>query len=64
MKLRGFTDIQDWHWRTLLWMLIRPEHWDGGVTWREWRLSFDYTWYDGPIFQLCIGPFWFGLATP
>jgi hypothetical protein len=63
VKIKGFTESQDWNWRTLLWMLRRPECWDGGVTWREWGVGFDYTWYDGPIFQLRVGPFWFGLIT-
>lgn len=64
MKLRGNTDGSDWHPLTLWSMLKDPACWDGGVTWREWRLSFDYTWYDGPIFRLRVGPFWVGLISP
>ena len=63
MKLKGFTDSQDWHWRTLVAMLADPKTWECGATWREWAFDASYTWYDGPIFQVRIGPFWAALIT-
>lgn len=50
------------HIRTLWWMLRRREYWNFGVTWSEWHLDATYTWYDGPIFQVRAGPFWFALT--
>lgn len=44
------------HIRTLWWMTRRRECWDVGLYWREWKLSARYTWYDGPIYQLWLGP--------
>lgn len=62
MRLRGYTDSTDWHPLTLLAMMKDRNAWQFGVTWREWRIGLDYTWYDGPIFQLCVGPFWVALS--
>lgn len=62
MRLRGSTDSADWHPLTLWAMLTDPSTWDGGVTWREWKLDALYAWYDGPIFQLRVGPFWIALT--
>lgn len=63
MKLQGFTDSQDWHPLTLLSMMADRECWECGVFWREWRLEASYTWYDGPLFHVYIGPLWIGLST-
>ena len=58
MKFKGYTDTSDWNVSTLLSMASDPNLWMFGATWREWRFGFDYVWYDGPIFQLRVGPFW------
>lgn len=62
MRLRGYTSTDDWNPQTLLWMACRREYWN--FDWAEWRFRFDYTWYDGPIFQFWIGPAVFTLITP
>lgn len=60
MRFSGYTDPDDWHWMTLVWMVLSPWCWNFELT-RRWRLSFHYFWYDGPIFQLCVGPLCFYL---
>lgn len=62
MRLRKLTDSEDWHPATFFHMAMDRDLWSCGVTWREWRLSALYTWYDGPIFQVRIGPFWVCLS--
>lgn len=61
MKFSGYTDSVDFHWRTLLAMACDRSCWNGSIDWRDWGFGFDYTWYDGPIFQLRLGPIWLGL---
>lgn len=56
MRLRGYTDTEDWSIQTLLWMMARRECWWFSFDLKEWRLRADYTWYDGPIWQLWVGP--------
>lgn len=56
------TGPDGWTFETLWWMMRRREYWHCGTTWTEWRLSALYTWYDGPIFQVRVGPFWVCLS--
>ncbi len=63
MRFRGYTDSDAWNIQALLWMMAKGEYWHAGVTWKEWGLSASYTWYDGPIWQVCIGPFWISIAA-
>ena len=44
------------HLRTIWWMMRRRECWYVGLLWREWKLSAMADWYDGPIYQIWIGP--------
>lgn len=62
MKVRGLTDVDDYHWRTLLWCL-RHGGSDAGWDWRDWRLEWTYIWYDGPNWYLHIGPAWMRLSA-
>lgn len=62
MKLRGYTNSSDWHPITLLAMMADRNCWYCGLSWREWKLSASYDWYDGPLFQLWVGPFWITLS--
>ena len=62
MKFSGYTDTEDWNIQTLLWMMRQRGAWDGGVDCKDWRLSAFYTWYDGPIWQVCVGPFWVAIG--
>lgn len=63
MKLRGNTNTDDWHPMTFLSMMLDRRCWNCGVTLKEWRLRWTYTWYDGPIWQLEVGPFWVALLN-
>ena len=56
MRFRKLTDAEDFNIRTLIWMAKRPEYWDVMWTWREWRLEARYDYYDGPLWQVRIGP--------
>ena len=56
MRLRGDTSTDDWNPLTLFWMMARRKCWHFDFDLKEWRLRADYTWYDGPIFQLWVGP--------
>lgn len=62
MRFRGYTDSEDWNIRTLISMAFDRQCWACGATWREWSLRADYTWYDGPIWQVCVGPFWVAIG--
>lgn len=62
MKLFGKTDSADWHPLTLLAMMADRHAWQCDIEWREWKLSAEYVWYDGPLFFVCIGPLWIGLS--
>jgi hypothetical protein len=44
------------HVRTLWWMSRRRECWFSRIYWRDWRWSITYDWYDGPIYQVWLGP--------
>lgn len=61
MKLRGYTDTSDWHPITLFSMMADRKCWHCGWT-RDWRFGANYTWYDGPMWHLLIGPFWVAIA--
>ncbi|MBR2686694.1 MAG: hypothetical protein IKE42_02485 [Aquamicrobium sp.] len=62
MKLRGETDPEDWHPSTLIATMADRSCWHGGVSWRKWRLHYAYGWYDGPVWQLQVGPFRLSLS--
>lgn len=62
MRLRGDTDDEDWNPRSLLWMMRRRECWHGGFDLKEWRWGGNYTWYDGPMWHLFVGPLWIAIA--
>lgn len=62
MRLRGYTDPDDWNVRTLFDMVWRPGCWNGGIDWKDWRWSALYTWYDGPIWQVHVGPAWIAIG--
>lgn len=64
MKFKGYTNAEDWNIQTLIWMMVRREYWSGGTDWKDWRLFAGYTWYDGPIWSVCIGPFWVCISVP
>jgi len=59
MRLRGLTHTRDYNLRTLLWFAARPRYWSCGADMRDWKLfEWLYDWYDGPIWQLRVGPLW------
>lgn len=57
MKFSGFTDVEDYNIRTLLWMMARRECWWCGIS-KDWSFTAGYFWYDGPHWQIRVGPFW------
>lgn len=58
MRLRGYTDADDWTLRTFLAVARHPSSWDFAYWPRDpWRLSASYFWYDGPNWQVLVGPF-------
>jgi hypothetical protein len=64
MRLRGNTSTDDWNPITLLWLIWHEGYrcYECGYSSREWRLGFMYTWYDGPIWQFEVGPFWVAIG--
>ena len=62
MKFRGYTDTDDWHWRTLWAMAKDRRYWCCGMQ-KKWAWGFSYTWYDGPIWQMLVGPFWVSITV-
>lgn len=62
MKLTSYTGTDDYNIRTLFSMMADRDYWTAGVDWKDWRLIWTYTWYDGPIWQLIVGPFWVSVA--
>lgn len=63
MRLRGYTDTDDYNLITLLSMMKDRDYWASGFDWKDWRLRWTYDWYDGPIWQLWIGPLWVSVAA-
>lgn len=62
MRLRGLTSVDDWNPRTLLWMMRRRECWHFFWDWKDCRIGGIYTWYDGPMWHLFIGPLCIAIA--
>jgi hypothetical protein len=63
MRLRGKTSTDDWHPITLLDMMRHRECWHCDWDWKDWRFGGNYTWYDGPMWHLFIGPLWIAIAN-
>jgi hypothetical protein len=62
MRWRGNTGIDDWNPITLLWMMTRRECWHCGIDWKDRRWGGFYTWYDGPMWHVFIGPLWIAIS--
>lgn len=64
-RLRSFVPHKEPDLSVLFWMMRKRECWGFAFDIKCWRLRCDYVWYDGPNWQLWVGPciVWIGYAA-